>query len=130
MFHVEQNYFKNINMNISGRIIDIKNRIIFPGTILFNKEKIERIQKIDKAPGSYIMPGLVDAHIHIESSMLTPGSFAKAAVSRGTTAVVSDPHEIANVLGMEGVKFMIEDSKKVPLKFFFGAPSCVPATSI
>ena len=75
------------------------------------------------------MPGLIDAHIHIESSMITPGAFAMAAVKHGTSGVVSDPHEIANVLGIEGVKFMIEDAEKVPLKFFFGAPSCVPATS-
>jgi adenine deaminase len=75
------------------------------------------------------MPGLTDAHIHIESSMVTPGSFAKAAVSRGTTAVVSDPHEIANVLGIPGVRYMINDAARVPLKFYFGAPSCVPATS-
>ena len=74
------------------------------------------------------MPGLIDAHIHIESSMITPGSFATAAVSRGTTGTISDPHEIANVLGIEGVNFMIEDGRKTPFKFYFGAPSCVPAT--
>ena len=116
-------------MNISGRIIDIHNRVIFPGTVYFEQGRIYKIEKIKQSPELYIMPGLVDAHIHIESSMITPGSFAKAAVSRGTTAVVSDPHEIANVLGIDGVKFMIEDAEKVPLKFFFGAPSCVPATS-
>ena len=74
------------------------------------------------------MPGLIDAHIHIESSMITPGAFALTAVKHGTCGVVSDPHEIANVLGIEGVEFMINDAKKVPLNFFFGAPSCVPAT--
>ncbi len=115
-------------MKISGRIIDVQSRTIFPGTIYFNQGIIERTERNDNSPGVSIMPGLTDAHIHIESSMLTPGSFAKAAVSRGTTAVVSDPHEIANVLGINGVKFMVEDAKKVPLKFFFGAPSCVPAT--
>lgn len=116
-------------MKVSGKIVDIHNRNIFPGVIHFNNGVIERIERNDNSGYLYIMPGLTDAHIHIESSMITPGSFAKAAVSRGTTAVVSDPHEIANVLGMEGVSFMIEDSKKIPLKFFFGAPSCVPATA-
>ncbi len=116
-------------MEISGRIVDIHNRLIFPGTVYFNRGVIERTVQIESSPDVLIMPGLTDAHIHIESSMITPGSFAKAAVSRGTTAVVSDPHEIANVLGVDGVKFMIEESEKVPLKFFFGAPSCVPATS-
>ena len=74
------------------------------------------------------MPGLTDAHIHIESSMVTPGAFAMTAVKHGTCNVVSDPHEIANVLGMQGVEFMIKDAEMVPLNFFFGAPSCVPAT--
>ncbi len=77
----------------------------------------------------YIMPGLIDAHIHIESSMLTPGSFASATVSRGTIGTVSDPHEIANILGIQGIDFMISDGKKTPFKFYFGAPSCVPATA-
>ena len=75
------------------------------------------------------MPGFVDSHIHIESSMLTPTEFARLAVVHGTVATVSDPHEIANVLGVEGVRYMIETGKKSPMKFYFGAPSCVPATS-
>ncbi len=79
---------------------------------------------------NYIMPGLIDAHVHIESSMLTPGSFAKASVPHGTIGAVSDPHEIANVIGMDGVRFMIEDGRKTPFKFYFGAPSCVPATDL
>ena len=115
-------------MKISGRIIDIHNRLIFPGKIFVQNGKIKKIEQSADVPDQFILPGLIDSHIHIESSMVTPGSFARAAVSRGTTAVVSDPHEIANVLGIEGVHFMIEDSKKVPLKFYFGAPSCVPAT--
>jgi adenine deaminase len=78
---------------------------------------------------NYIIPGFVDAHIHIESSMLVPSEFARLAVLHGTVATVSDPHEIANVLGKAGVEFMIENGKKVPFKFNFGAPSCVPATS-
>lgn len=77
----------------------------------------------------YILPGFVDAHVHIESSMLTPAQFARLAVVHGTVATVSDPHEIGNVLGVAGVEYMIEDSKRVPFKFCFGAPSCVPATT-
>ncbi|MGQ9619979.1 MAG: adenine deaminase [Bacteroidales bacterium] len=116
-------------MQISGKIIDIFKRKIFPGSIIITEGKIRKIEEMLRAPERYFMPGLIDSHIHVESSMCTPGSFAEAAVSRGTTAVVSDPHEIANILGIEGVKFMIEDAKKVPLKFYFGAPSCVPATA-
>ncbi len=116
-------------MKVSGQLIDIYNRQIYPAEITIKGEIIEKIEKINYAPEQYIMPGLTDAHIHIESSMVTPGSFAAAAVSRGTTAVVSDPHEIANVLGIPGVHYMINNASKVPLKFFFGAPSCVPATS-
>ena len=116
-------------MKVEGNIIDIYRRRIFPGQIIIKGDHIKEIREISKVPANFILPGLIDSHIHIESSMTTPGSFAKAAVSRGTTGVVSDPHEIANVLGIEGVKYMIRDSKKVPLKFWFGAPSCVPATS-
>ena len=92
-------------------------------------EELRGLERVNNAPDVYILPGLIDAHIHIESSMVTPGAFAVAAVKHGTTGVVSDPHEIANVLGNDGVKFMIEDAEKVPLKFCFGAPSCVPATA-
>ena len=116
-------------MIIAGQLIDIHNRKIYPAQINIKGELIDRIDQVNKAQGHYILPGLIDAHIHIESSMCTPGAFAAAAVSRGTTSVVSDPHEIANVLGIAGVKFMISDAQKVPLKFWFGAPSCVPATS-
>jgi adenine deaminase len=116
-------------MKITGQLIDIHSREIYPAEITVKVSIIEKIERVDSAPLRYIMPGLVDAHIHIESSMVTPGSFARAAVSRGTTAVVSDPHEIANVLGLKGVRYMIDDASGVPLKFYFGAPSCVPATS-
>jgi adenine deaminase len=116
-------------MKISGQLIDIHKRKIYPAEISIKKGIISGIENAGSAPERYILPGLTDAHIHIESSMVTPGSFAIAAVSRGTTAVVSDPHEIANVLGIPGIKYMINDAGKVPLKFFFGAPSCVPATS-
>jgi adenine deaminase len=116
-------------MKISGKLVDIHNRKIFPARIGVENGKICAIERIESAPDRYILPGLIDAHIHIESSMITPGAFAVAAVKHGTTAVVSDPHEIANVLGEAGVRFMIKDAEKVPVKFWFGAPACVPATS-
>lgn len=116
-------------MRITGKLVDIHNRDIYPAEVVVNGKIIERISRVNSIRNQYILPGLIDAHIHIESSMVTPGSFAKAAVSRGTVAVISDPHEIANVLGTEGVRYMIRDSKKIPLKIYFGAPSCVPATS-
>ncbi len=116
-------------MKKKGKLVDIHTREIYPAEISIVNGIINRIQRINESLDVYIVPGFIDSHVHIESSMVTPGSFAVAAVSRGTTGVVSDPHEIANVLGIEGVKFMIDDAKKVPLRFFFGAPSCVPATS-
>ncbi|MGC1390017.1 MAG: adenine deaminase [Bacteroidales bacterium] len=115
-------------MKVCGQLVDIHKRDIYPAVITFRKGRIVSIDKTDYAPDVYIIPGLVDSHIHIESSMITPGAFAIAAVKHGTCGVISDPHEIANVLGIEGVKFMLNDAKKVPLNFFFGAPSCVPAT--
>ncbi len=119
---------------ISGNIVDIINREIFPGTVRVAGGKIvERTEHSSKLHSggefdNYILPGFVDSHVHIESSMLTPSEFARAASVHGTVAVVSDPHEIANVLGMGGIKFMIENGRQVPFKFYFGAPSCVPAT--
>jgi adenine deaminase len=131
MFHVEHLYkkIKRIFMKVSGQLVDIHNRDIYPAVLDIKNGHIANIEKVKKAPGFFILPGLVDAHIHIESSMVTPGAFALTAVKHGTCGVVSDPHEIANVLGISGVEFMIEDAKKVPLNFYFGAPSCVPATS-
>ena len=116
-------------MIIQGNIVDIANKNIFKGEVVFENGKITVIRASDHTIENYILPGFVDAHIHIESSMLVPSEFAKIAVTHGTIATVSDPHEIANVLGVSGVVFMIENGKKVPLKFNFGAPSCVPATS-
>lgn len=116
-------------MKIAGKLIDIHLREIYPAEIHFSNGFITRIERVTETPDQYILPGFVDAHVHIESSMVTPGAFAAAAVSRGTIATVSDPHEIANVLGIEGVRYMINDGRKVPVKFYFGAPSCVPATS-
>src|SRR5665811_1625145 len=115
-------------MKVSGQLVDIHTRNIYPAVLSILDGKILKVEKVQKAPEVFIIPGLIDAHIHIESSMITPGAFSLAAVKHGTCGVVSDPHEIANVLGIKGVEFMINDAKKVPLNFFFGAPSCVPAT--
>ncbi len=115
-------------MKILGQIVDIPNRRIYKGELTIEKGKIKSIIEKDHSINDYIMPGFVDAHIHIESSMLVPSEFAIIAVTHGTVATVSDPHEIANVLGIEGVEFMIDNGNKVPFKFNFGAPSCVPAT--
>ena len=116
-------------MIVQGNIVDIQNKRIFKGEIEIENDRIKEIREVNHTLEHYILPGFVDAHIHIESSMLVPSEFAKIAVTHGTVATVSDPHEIANVLGVKGVEFMIENGKKVPLKFNFGAPSCVPATS-
>jgi adenine deaminase len=115
-------------MKINGQLVDIHKRDIYPAVISIWGGKVESVVRTNSAPDIYILPGLIDSHIHIESSMITPGAFAMAAVKHGTCGVVSDPHEIANVLGLKGVEFMISDAEKVPLNFFFGAPSCVPAT--
>lgn len=116
-------------MTIQGNIVDIQNRRIFKGELEIKNGIINSIKEKQHTNEAYIIPGFVDAHIHIESSMLVPSEFSKIALTHGTVATVSDPHEIANVLGVKGVEFMIENGKKVPLKFNFGAPSCVPATS-
>lgn len=116
-------------MKLQGQIVDIQNKRIFKGEITVTNGKIASIEEKQHDVQHYILPGFVDAHIHIESSMLVPSEFAQLAVAHGTVATVSDPHEIANVLGIEGVEFMIENGKKVPFKFNFGAPSCVPATN-
>jgi len=113
---------------VSGNIVDVFNSEIYPGTLEIFNGKILDIRRERRNYKTYIIPGFVDSHIHIESSMLPPSEFARAAAVHGTVAVVSDPHEIANVLGIDGVKYMIEDAKGVPVKFSFSAPSCVPAT--
>ncbi|WP_353777503.1 adenine deaminase [Winogradskyella sp. 3972H.M.0a.05] len=116
-------------MIVRGQIVDIQNKRIYKGEVHVEHGKIKSIIQKEHDINHYILPGFVDAHIHIESSMLVPSEFARLAVCHGTVATVSDPHEIANVLGVEGVEFMIENGNKVPLKFNFGAPSCVPATT-
>lgn len=122
---MEQNSF-----SVKGNIVDILHKQIFAGEVVVVNGKIDKVIPLPNLTTSnYILPGFIDSHVHVESSMLVPSEFAKLAVVHGTVATISDPHEIANVCGMEGVEFMIENGKKVNFKFNFGAPSCVPATT-
>ncbi|MDB5199737.1 MAG: ade [Chitinophagaceae bacterium] len=115
---------------VKGNIVDIFSKKIYHGRVFVKDGKISLIEKLSdgQVVSNFILPGFVDAHVHIESSMLVPSEFAKLAVVHGTVATISDPHEVANVCGLQGVEFMIENGKTVPFKFHFGAPSCVPAT--
>lgn len=115
--------------SISGKWIDIIGKKIRQGTFRIKNGKIISFEEGEVSDGDYILPGFIDAHIHIESSMLVPYEFARIALTHGTVATVSDPHEIANVLGLEGIEYMLENAKDAKLKFHFGAPSCVPATA-
>ncbi len=119
-----------MQFSVKGNVVDVFNKIFFYGEVFISNAKIIEVRKIAKAKVNekFILPGFIDSHVHIESSMLVPSEFAKLAVVHGTVATVSDPHEIANVCGMAGVEFMITNGKTVPFKFNFGAPSCVPAT--
>ncbi len=119
--------------SITGQLVDVQQETTYPAELVVSEGKIQAIRPIPVSelpvsPLHYILPGFIDSHVHIESSMLVPSEFARLAVVHGTVATISDPHEIANVCGMEGVEFMIENGKTVPFKFNFGAPSCVPAT--
>ena len=114
--------------SIAGTLVDLHDRSTRPVTVRVRNGVIAEIEPTTDVPDQYLLPGFVDAHVHVESSMLTPSEFARAAVVHGTVATVSDPHEIANVLGVEGVNYMIADGEQVPFHFAFGAPSCVPAT--
>ncbi|MDO5826025.1 MAG: adenine deaminase [Methanosphaera sp.] len=115
-------------MYIKGNILNVITDEIYPGEIQIEKGRIISIKEVNKDFNDIIVPGFIDAHIHIESSMLTPSRFAEIALRHGTTAVVSDPHEIANVLGMEGIEYMVQDASFSPLHYYFTAPSCVPST--
>ncbi len=119
-----------MNFSVKGNVVDIFSKNIYPGKVFIENGKIKLIEQLsaDQKLPNFILPGFIDAHVHIESSMLVPSEFAKLAVVHGTVATISDPHEIANVCGLPGVEFMIENGKTVPFKFHFGAPSCVPAT--
>jgi adenine deaminase len=114
---------------IQGQYVDILDKRIYPAILSIEDGRIVSITECDEAPNQFILPGFIDSHVHIESSMLVPSSFARLAVVHGTIGTISDPHEIANVCGLEGVQYMIDNGKKVPFHFFFGAPSCVPATA-
>jgi adenine deaminase len=124
------------SFSVSGNFVDVQQQKIYLATVTVENGKIVSVkpntqltnQPPDSYRDNYILPGFIDSHVHIESSMLVPSEFAKLAVVHGTVATISDPHEIANVCGMEGVEFMIENGITVPFKFYFGAPSCVPAT--
>ncbi len=115
--------------NLSGNLVDIRARTIRPVEVAVVNGEIARIADVPGPVDGYLMPGFIDAHVHVESSMLIPSEFARLAVTHGTVATISDPHEIANVLGVDGVEYMIENGRQVPFHFFFGAPSCVPATN-
>lgn len=123
------NMQEKTSFNIAGNIVDLQNEKIFKGRVYVENGFIKSIVPDDTVTEDQtLLPGLIDAHIHVESSMLIPSEFARLAVVHGTVATVSDPHEIANVLGIEGIKFMIRNGNKVPFKFYFGASACVPAT--
>ena len=115
--------------SISGQYVDIVGKQIYPASVEVENGIIISISPCKDAPLQYLLPGFIDSHVHIESSMLIPSSFARLAVLHGTIGTISDPHEIANVCGVDGVHYMIDNGKKVPFHFFFGAPSCVPATT-
>ena len=118
-------------MNVKGHIVDVKRREIFDGELVIEGEKIVEVKRCklpeSKNPWPYLMPGFIDGHVHIESSMMVPHKFARIAVSHGTIGAIADPHEIGNVLGVEGVDYMIRSGKEARFNFLFGAPSCVPA---
>ncbi len=118
--------------SVKGNIVEILSRRFFFGEVVVENGRIKQVNKLDENTENsfpYILPGFIDSHVHVESSMLVPSEFAKLAVVHGTVATISDPHEIANVCGIEGVTYMIANGKTVPFKFNFGAPSCVPATT-
>jgi adenine deaminase len=115
-------------MEMKTNLVDIERREIYPVKVRVNNQQITSVTRVNESCSTYILPGFIDAHIHIESSMLPPSEFARLAVRHGTVATVSDPHEIANVLGIEGVEFMLNNAEQVNFKFYFGASPCVPAT--
>jgi adenine deaminase len=113
---------------ISGNIVDVVKRKVYPGTIEITGGRIARIIEEHTSYSTYLIPGFIDSHVHVESSMLTPTEFARVAVIHGTVGSVCDPHEIANVMGIDGIRYMMTDGNSVPFKFYWGASSCVPAT--
>ncbi len=118
-----------MNFTIKSNLIDLIAKEIFAAEVTIEDNRIVSIKRISETLHTYILPGFIDAHVHVESSMLVPSEFARIAVTHGTVGTISDPHEIANVLGVAGVDYMIDNAKQVPFHFYFGAPSCVPATN-
>lgn len=116
-------------MVIKSNLIDLVAKETYAAELVIENNRIKSIKRIDEVCSTYILPGFVDAHVHVESSMLVPSEFSRTAVIHGTVGTISDPHEIANVLGVAGVDYMIDNAKQVPFHFYFGAPSCVPATN-
>src|SRR4051812_28141990 len=117
------------SFHLTASVVDVQAGRVFPGTVVVERGRIAAVREEQAArTDRFVLPGFIDAHVHIESSMMVPSEFARFAVVHGTVATVSDPHEIANVLGVEGVRLMVENGRRVPFKFHFGAPSCVPAT--
>lgn len=119
----------NDTQKVLGNVVDIAARKVYAAEVTISEGRIAAIEPTSAEPTTYLLPGFVDAHVHVESSMLVPTEFARAAVLHGTVATVSDPHEIGNVLGVEGVHYMLDNAAECPFKFYFGAPSCVPATT-
>ena len=117
------------SFTVVGNLVDIRARRTYPAEVKIEAGRIAAITASTSQPTTYLLPGFIDAHVHVESSMLVPSEFARAAVVHGTVATVSDPHEIGNVLGVAGVEYMLDNAAQVPFKFYFGAPSCVPATT-
>ncbi len=122
---------QHTSLSVLGKLVDLINERIYSALVKVENGIITAIEEVPDADEAahFILPGFIDSHVHIESSMLVPGEFARLAVVHGTVATISDPHEIANVCGMKGVEYMIDNGRQVPFKFNFGAPSCVPATT-
>lgn len=118
-----------MEFTVKANLIDIVAKDIYSAEVIISHNKIASIKRIEETLDTYILPGFIDAHVHIESSMLIPSEFARIAVKHGTVGTISDPHEIANVLGVAGVNYMIDNARQIPFHFYFGAPSCVPATN-
>jgi adenine deaminase len=117
------------SFSVVGNVVDIRERRYLPAEVVVEAGCIAAINPVDAQPTTFLLPGFIDAHVHVESSMLVPSEFARQAVVHGTVSTVSDPHEIGNVLGVAGVEYMLKNAEQVPFKFNFGAPSCVPATT-
>src|SRR4051812_41278897 len=118
------------SFHLTASVVDVQAGRVFPGTVVVERGRIAAVREEQAArTDRFVLPGFIDAHVHVESSMMVPSEFARFATAHGTVATVSDPHEIANVLGVDGVRLMVDNGRRVPFKFHFGASSCVPATA-